>query len=52
MVGKDSRMNWKDIETLYEERHYTRGARNLIDLSASNLDYVISQSRNARQNME
>jgi len=45
MVGKDSRMNWKDIETLYEERHYTRGARNLIDLSASNLDYVISQSK-------
>jgi hypothetical protein len=24
MVGKDSRMNWKDIETLYEEGHYTR----------------------------
>jgi hypothetical protein len=23
MVGKDSRMNWKDIETLYEEGHYT-----------------------------
>jgi peptidoglycan/xylan/chitin deacetylase (PgdA/CDA1 family) len=24
MVGKDPRMNWKDIETLYEERHYRR----------------------------
>ena len=23
MVSKDSRMNWKDIETLYEEGHYT-----------------------------
>ena len=23
MVGKDSRMDWKDIETLYEEGHYT-----------------------------
>jgi hypothetical protein len=46
MVGKDSRMNWKDIETLYEEGHYTRQrCRNLIDLSASNLDYVISQSK-------
>ena len=46
MVGKDSRMNWKDIETLYKEGHYTRQrCRNLIDLSASNLDYVISESK-------
>ena len=47
MVGKDSHMDWNDIETLYEEGHniQAKGAKNLIDLSASNLDYVISQSK-------
>jgi hypothetical protein len=40
MVSKDSHMNWKDIETLYEEGHnvQAKGAKNLVDLSVSNLD--------------
>jgi hypothetical protein len=32
MVGKDSRMNWKDIEVLYNEGHdiEAKGAKNLM----------------------
>jgi peptidoglycan/xylan/chitin deacetylase (PgdA/CDA1 family) len=46
MVGKDSRMDWKDIETLYEGHNIqAKGARNIIDLSTSNLEYIISQSK-------
>jgi peptidoglycan/xylan/chitin deacetylase (PgdA/CDA1 family) len=47
MIGKDSRMNWNDIATLYEEGHniQAKGAKNLIDLSTNNLDYVVSQSK-------
>ena len=46
MIGKDSRMNWNDIATLYEGHNIqAKGAKNLIDLSTSNLDYVVSQSK-------
>ena len=47
MVGKDSRMDWNDIETLYNEGHdiEAKSDKNLIDLSPDNLDFQVSQPK-------
>lgn len=47
MVGKDSRMDWQDIETLYNEGHdvEAKSDQNLIDLSPENLDFQVSQPK-------
>jgi len=47
MVGKDSRMDWNDIEILYNEGHdiQAKSDKNLIDLSPDNLDSEVSQPK-------
>ncbi len=47
MVGGDSHMDWNDIETLYNEGHdiEAKSDKNLIDLSADNLDFQVIQPK-------
>ena len=54
MVGKDSRMNWNDIPTWYEEGHdiQAKSDDNLIDLSRVIWILKLVNQRNAYQHME
>jgi peptidoglycan/xylan/chitin deacetylase (PgdA/CDA1 family) len=47
MVGEDSRMDWNDIKTLYNERHdiQAKSDDNLIGLSRDKLDSEVSQPK-------
>jgi hypothetical protein len=48
MVGKNSNMDWQDLETLYSEGHdvEAKGEKDLNSLSSDNLDFQVSQSKN------
>jgi len=47
MVGKESSMDWNDIEMLYNEGHdiQAESDKNLIDLSPDNLDFQVGQPK-------
>jgi hypothetical protein len=47
MVGKDSHMDWQDLETLYNEGHdiEAKADRNLIDLSPDDLNSQVTQPK-------